>query len=68
MADTGKPAELKVLDVPSHIAALEAIDRRQDEILAQLDALNDRILAALKENGVAPPKPPPQFQPKKSAA
>jgi hypothetical protein len=63
-----KVSEFKVLDLPSHLAALEAIDRRQDEILAQLDALNERILAALKENGVAPPKLPTQFQPKKAAA
>lgn len=68
MADGSKPAELKVLDLPGQAAALEDLDRRQDEILAKLDALNDRILAALKENGVAPPKLPPQFQPKKSAA
>lgn len=67
MADVKKP-ELKVLDLASHVAALDAIDRRQDEILAQLDALNERILGVLKENGVAPPKLPPQFQPKKAAA
>jgi hypothetical protein len=63
-----KVAELKVLDLPSQIAALDAIDRRQEEILSQLDALNDRILGVLSEHGVAPPKLPPQFQPKKSAA
>jgi hypothetical protein len=63
-----KVSEFKALDLASHLAALDAIDRRQDEILGQLDALNDRILAALKENGVAPPKLPPQFQPRKAAA
>ena len=53
--------ESTLQDAASHIAALDAIDRRQDEILGQLDELNDRILRVLTENGVTPPKLPPPF-------
>jgi hypothetical protein len=61
-----------VMDVASHLAALEAIDKRQDEILGQLDALNERILRVLAENGVPAPKlpaslPPAFVRPKKAA-
>lgn len=56
------------LDVAAHLAALDEIDRRQDEMLTQLDELNERILRVLAENGVAPPKLPPAFRTDKKAA
>lgn len=49
-------------------AALDAIDRRQDEILGQLDELNARILRVLADIGAAAPKLPPSLQPKAKAA
>jgi hypothetical protein len=57
-----------VQDVASYAAALDGIDRRQDEILNQLDQLNERILRTLAENGVPAPKLPPSFRSEAKAA
>ncbi|MEX2187305.1 MAG: hypothetical protein WD875_10940 [Pirellulales bacterium] len=61
-------SEVLVQDVASHLAALDAIDRRQDEILVQLDELNEHILQVLTANGVAVPQLPPVFRRDKKAA
>jgi hypothetical protein len=56
------PGELKIC-----VFELDEIERRQDEILRQLDALNERILAVLAENGVKVPVVPPAMRPSKAA-
>lgn len=38
-------------DVPSSLEVLQDLDARQDDVLAQLDDLNDRVEAALLEYG-----------------
>ncbi len=61
-------SESPVHDVASHLAALDAIDRRQDNILVQLDELNEQILKVLSANGVPAPRLPPPFRADKAAA
>lgn len=52
------PAEPVPGAISISVAELDDIERRQDEILRELDGLNDRILAVLRENGVKVPTPP----------
>ena len=48
-------------------ASIDEIEVRQDEILRQLDALNDRILRVLSENGVTVPTVPAAIRVEKAA-
>jgi hypothetical protein len=61
MSDTPEPPD----DLPR--LNLDEIDARQDEILAALDALNERILRALAEQGVKMPQPAAAWRADKAA-